>query len=148
MFFNKTPDNVFAAIFNIFQGAAMTLSVSAFMGQMEPGGLIKTFVCAYCAGVMLMMFLRVPAFGDWVAKLFRCKGKKPAEYLVSNVAAGALMGIFMNFFMTFMLMGPVPQFVGAFFHTLLFSMAVSAVSSTVWIGVTGMIVGKIMAGKK
>ena len=148
MFFNKTPDNVFAAIFNIFQGATMTLSVSAFMGQMDPAGLIKTFVCAYCAGVMLMMFLRVPAFGDWVAKLFRCKGKKPAEYLVSNVAAGALMGIFMNFFMTFMLMGPVPQFVVAFFHTLLFSIGVSAVSSTVWIGVTGMITGKIMAGKK
>lgn len=148
MFFNKTPDNVFAAIFNIFQGATMTLSVSAFMGQMDPAGLLKTFVCSYCAGVMLMMFLRVPAFGDWVAKLLRCKGKKKLEYVVSNVAAGALMGIFMNFFMTFMIMGPAPQFVGAFFHTLLFSMAVSAVSSTVWIAVTGMITGKIMAGKK
>lgn len=144
MIFNKTFDNVFAAIFNIFQGATMTLSVSAFMGKMEVPGLIKTFVCAYCAGVMLMMFLRVPAFGDLMAKVFRCKGKKYAEYLVSNVFAGMLMGIFMNFFMTFMILGPVPEFVGAFFHTLLFSIGVSAVSSTVWIGVTGVITGRIM----
>lgn len=142
MFFNKSPDNLFAAIFNVFQGATMTLSVSAYMGQMEPAGLLKTFVCAYCAGVMLMMFLRVPAFGAWVAKLSRCK-TSAAQYVVSNVFAGGLMGIFMNFFMTFMVLGPVPAFPGAFLHTLVFSIIVSALSSTVWIGVTQLIVGKV-----
>ena len=142
MFFNKSPDNLFAAVFNVFQGATMTLTVSAYMGQMEVTGLIKTFVCAYCAGVMLMMFLRVPAFGAMMARFFRCK-KSASEYVVSNVFAGGLMGIFMNFFMTFMILGPVPQFIGAFSHTLVFSIIVSAISSTVWIGVTQRIVGKV-----
>lgn len=142
--FNKSPDNAFSAIFNVFQGATMTLSVSAFMGQMELTGLLKTFVCAYCAGVMLMQFLRVPAFGDWVARALRCDGKKVLGYLVSNLAAGGLAGVFMNFFMTFMVLGPVSQFPMAFLHTLLFSICVSAVSSTVWIGVTGKILGRLM----
>lgn len=142
MLFNKNPDNLFAAVFNVFQGATMTLSVSMYMGQMEVAGLIKTFVCAYCAGVMLTMFLRVPAFGDWVAKFFHCK-KGIGKYMVSNLAAGGLMGIFMNFFMTFMILGPVPAFSGAFLHTLVFSILVSAISSTVWVGVTQMIMGKV-----
>ena len=141
--FNKTPDNCFAAIFNVFQGLTMTLTVSFYIGQTDPVGLVKTFVCAYCAGVMLTMFLRVPAFGAWVARLFRCEDKPKAGYLVSNLAAGGLMGIFMNFFITFMNIGPVPYFPAAFLQTLLFSIVVSAISSTVWIGVTTMIMGKI-----
>ena len=145
--FNKSPDNFFTAVFNIFQGATMTLSVSFFIGQTDPAGLIKTFVCAYCAGVMLTVFLRVKEFGAWVAKVLRCDSKPVPGYLVSNMVAGGLMGIFMNFFMTFMALGPVPYFPAAFMQPLLFSIGVSAVSSTVWIGVTQLIMGKVY-GKK
>ena len=146
MFFNKSPDNLFAAFFNVPQGATMTLTISLFMGQMEPAGLLQTFVCAYCAGVMLTIFLRIPTFGNWVAKLFRCENPK-ISYLVSNLASGALAGVFMNFFMTFMVLGPVPYFMSAFFHTRPISMVVSAISSTVWVGLAGVVVGKVY-GKK
>lgn len=142
MFFNKSPDHLFNAVFNVPQGATMTVTVSLFLGQTDPAGLIKTFVCAYCAGVMLTLFLRIPAFGAWVAEKFRCK-KPLTSYLVSNMAGGGLMGIFMNFFMTFMNMGPVPGFVGAYFHTLLFSIVVSAISSCLWIAPVQAIVGRV-----
>ena len=145
--FNKSPDNFFTAVFNVFQGATMTLTVSFFIGQTEPATLIKTFVCAYCAGVMLTVFLRVKEFGAWVAKVLRCDGKPIPGYLVSNLAAGGLMGIFMNFFMTFMVIGPVPYFPAAFIQTLLFSIGVSAVSSTVWIGFTQFIMSKVYSKK-
>lgn len=145
--FNKSPDNFFTAVFNVFQGATMTLAVSFYIGQTDPATLIKTFVCAYCAGVMLTVFLRIKEFGAWVSKLLHCSSKPVPCYLVSNIAAGGLMGIFMNFFMTFMAIGPVPYFPAAFFQTLLFSIFVSAVSSTLWIGVTQLIMGKVY-GKK
>lgn len=145
--FYKSPDNFFTAVFNVFQGATMTLTVSFFIGQTEPATLIKTFVCAYCAGVMLTVFLRVKEFGQWVAKLLHCDSKPVLGYLVSNLAAGGLMGIFMNFFMTFMAIGPVPYFPAAFLQPLLFSICVSAVSSTVWISVTQLIMGKVYGDK-
>ena len=143
MFFNKSPDNLFSAVFNVLQGATMTITVSLYLGQTAPAGLIKTFVCAYCAGVMLMQYLRVPAFGNWIAKMLHCDKNPVAAYLVSNAAAGGLMGIFMNFFMTFMNMGPVPGLLGAFLHTLLFSIVVSAISSCLWIGLTQKLVGAV-----
>ena len=141
MFFNKSPDNLFNALFNVPQGATMTIAVSLFLGEATPGNLLKTYVCAYCAGVMLTAFLRVPAFGAWVARHLHCTRPAPLAYLVSNLSAGALMGIFMNFFMTFMAIGPVPYFLSAYLHTLPFAMLVSAISSCLWIGPCGKIVG-------
>ena len=124
----------------------MTISVSIFLGEATPSNLIKTFVCAYCAGVMLTLFLRVPAFGAWIAKHFPwCKSPVPA-YITSNAAGGALMGIFMNFFMTFMAIGPAPFFPSAFLHTLPFAMLVSAISSCLWIAPSSQIV-KLCYGK-
>lgn len=146
MLFNKSPDNLFAAVFNIPQGATMTVTISMFMGQMELAGLLKTFMCAYCAGVMITVFLRIPAFGEWVAKILNC-GNPKVKYLVSNLSSGALAGVFMNFFMTFMNLGPVSYFPAAFLHTLPLSVVISAVSSTVWIGLTGLVVGKVYGGK-
>ncbi len=126
----------------------MTIAVSVYLGQADPVNLLKTFVCAYCAGVMLTLFLRIPAFGDWIVRLIRC-GKKPVvAYLVSSLAGGALMGVFMNFFMTFMAMGPVPAFPMAYLSTLPFSMLVSAISSCVWIKPTGMIVSRVYGGRQ
>lgn len=142
MLFHKNPDTLFSAIMNTLQGATMTLSISAYMGQMELTGLIKTFFCSFCAGVMLTFFIRIPAFGGWMAKLLRCK--KPAvQFLVSNIFVGVLMGIFMNFSMTFMMMGPVPGFPGAFLHTLGVSIFVSVITSPIWSYVSQRIVGKV-----
>ena len=97
--FNKSPDNLWNAVFNVFQGGTMTIAVSLYVGQAAPGILLKTFVCAYCAGVMLTLFLRVPAFGDWVAKLLHCDKNPVAAYLVSAISsccwvklAGAIVG--------------------------------------------------------
>ena len=138
--FNKSPANLWTAVFNLFQGATMTIAVSLYMGQATPANLLKTFVCAYCAGVMLTQFLNAPGFGAWIARLLRCDKKPLPSYLVSGASSGALMGIFMNFFITFMLMGPAPVFPGAFLHTLGFSMLVSAISSCVWVKLADRIV--------
>lgn len=146
--FNKSPDNLWNAIFNVFQGATMTISVSVYLGQATPGNLLKTFVCAYCAGVMLTLFLNIPGFGARIASLLHCDKSPVAAYLISGAAGGALMGIFMNFFMTFMAIGPVPYFSSAFLGVLPFSMLVSAISSCCWIKLVGTIVGKVYAGKK
>lgn len=144
--FNKSPDNLWNAIFNVFQGGTMTIAVSTYLGQATVPILLKTFVCAYCAGVMLTLFLNIPAFGDRVAKLVRCAGRPVAGYLVSGAAGGALMGIFMNFFMTFMAIGPAPDFFAAFAHALPFSMLVSAISSCCWVALVNAIVGKVYGG--
>lgn len=53
MIFKKSPDNLFNAVFNVPQGAVMTVAVSLYMGQADAVSLLRTFVCAYCAGVML-----------------------------------------------------------------------------------------------
>ena len=144
--FNKSPDNLWNAVFNVFQGGTMTIAVSLYLGQATPGSLLKTFVCAYCAGVMLTLFLNVPAFGDLIARLLRCDQRPVPNYLVSGAAGGALMGIFMNFFITFLAIGPAPFFPSAFLRVLPFSMLVSAVSSCCWIGLSGAIVGKVYGG--
>ncbi len=146
--FNKSPDNLWNAIFNVPQGATMTVAVSLYLGQADAVNLLKTFVCAYCAGVMLTLFLRIPAFGDRVARLLRCDKKPLPAYLVSGFAGGALMGIFMNFFMTFMAIGPVPYFPSAFISVLPFSMVVSGISSCLWVKPAGLIVEKVYGGKK
>ena len=146
--FNKSPDNLWNAVFNVFQGATMTIAVSIYLGQATPGNLIKTFVCAYCAGVMLTLFLNLPAFGDIIARWLHCDKKPVAAYFISGATGGALMGVFMNFFMTFMALGPVPFFPSAFLNVLPFSMLVSAISSCCWIKLAGTIVGKVYAGKK
>lgn len=143
MLFNKSPDNLFNALFNVPQGATMTVAVSLFLGQADWVSLLKTFACAYCAGVMLTAFLRIPAFGSWLARKLRCDGKPALSYIVSGLAGGALMGVLMNFFMTFMAIGPVSYFPASFFHTLPFSMAVSALSSCLWLGPVGWIVKKV-----
>ena len=57
------------------------------------------------------------------------------------------MGVFMNFFMTFMAMGPVPEFVGAFLHTLPFSMLVSAISSCCWVYPVNALVQRVYANQ-
>lgn len=146
MFFNKSPDNLWNAIFNVPQGATMTIAVSLFLGQADHVNLLKTFACAYCAGVMLTLFLRIPAFDGWVARHIHCNKNPAASYLASGLAGGALMGVLMNFFMTFMAIGPVPYFPSAYLNVLPFSMLVSAVSSCLWIKPTGMIVGKVYGG--
>lgn len=146
--FNKSPDNLWNAVFNVFQGATMTVAVSIYLNQATPGNLLKTFVCAYCAGVMLTLFLNIPAFGDMIAGWLHCDKNPIAAYFISGAAGGALMGVFMNFFMTFMALGPVPFFPSAFLNVLPFSMLVSAISSCCWIKLAGTIVGKVYAGKK
>lgn len=145
--FNKSPDNLWNAVFNVFQGATMTCAVSFYLGETAPGGLLKTFVCAYCAGVMLTQFLNVPGFGAWVARLCRAEKSPVAGYLVSAASGGALMGVFMNFFITFMNLGPVPFFFSAFLKVLPFSMLVSAISSSCWVAFVNAIVKKVY-GKK
>lgn len=145
--FNKSPDHLWNAVFNVFQGGTMTIAVSLYLGQAQPGNLLKTFVCAYCAGVMLTLFLNVPGFGSWAARLLRCDRRPVPAYLVSSAAGGGLMGIFMNFFMTFMAIGPVPYFPSAFVSVLPFSMLVSAISSCCWIKLAGAIVGKVYGNK-
>lgn len=141
--FNKSPDNLWNAIFNVPQGLVMTISVSLYLGQADFVNLLKTFVCAYCAGVMLTAFLNIPGFGSWIARHIHCDKNPVAAYLVSGLAGGALMGVFMNFFMTFMAIGPVPYFPSAYITVLPFAMLVSAISSCLWIGPVGMIVGKV-----
>lgn len=144
--FNKSPENLWAAVFNVPQGLTMTIAVSLYMGQADLVSLGRTFVCAYCAGVMLTLFLRIPVFGAWVARLLRCRGGV-GEYLVSGAAGGALMGVLMNLFMTFMAIGPSPVFPAAFFHALPFSMLVSAVSSCLWVWMVDRLVARVY-GKK
>ena len=146
--FNKSPDNLWNAVFNVFQGGTMTIAVSMFVGEATPDNLLKTFVCAYCAGVMLTLFLNIPAFGALIARILHCDKHPVPGYLVSSAAGGALMGVFMNFFMTFMLLGPVPVFPSAFLRVLPFSMLVSAISSCCWIKLVSAIVGKVSGGKK
>ena len=100
--FNKSPDILWNAVFNVPQGATMTIAVSLFLHQADFVTLLKTFVCAYCAGVTLTLFLRIPAFGDRAARLLGCDKNPVSAYLVSSLAGGALMGVFMSFLMTFM----------------------------------------------
>ena len=145
--FHKSPSNLWIAIFNVFQGGTMTIAVSLYMGQATPANLLRTFACAYCAGVMLTLFLNVPGFGAKVAGLLRCSKKPVLEYLVSGAAGGALTGIFMNFFITFMMLGPVPDFLPAFWHTLAFSMLVSAIASCCWVKVADFLVSKAYPGQ-
>ena len=146
--FNHSPRNLWIAVLNVFQGGTMTLAVSFYMGQTAPSELIETFVCAYCAGVMLTLFLNVQGFGDLLSRLLRCAKRPLAGYLISAAAGGALMGACMNFFVTFIKLGPAPAFPGAFLHTLGVSVAVSAASSCLWVKLTGVIVGKVFGPGK
>lgn len=140
--FNKSPAILWNAVFNIPQGLTMTIAVSLFLGRADLVTLCRTFVCAYCAGVMLTLLLRIPAFGDWLAKKLGCR--RPVTcYLVSALAGGALMGVLMNLFITFMAMGPVPEFPSAFLHTLLFSILVSALSSALWVWMVNRLVARV-----
>ena len=141
--FNKSPENLWNAVFNVPQGLTMTIAVSLYLGQTSPVSLCRTFACAYCAGVMLTLFLRIPAFGDLVARGLRCSKKALPAYLVSGLAGGALMGVLMNFFMTFMAIGPIPDFPAAFFHALPFSVLVSAISSCVWVWMVNRLVARV-----
>ena len=145
--FNKSPEILWNALFNVPQGLTMTIAMSLFVGQTDPVSLCRTFVCAYCAGVMLTMLLRIPAFGDWVARLLRCDRKPVPAYLVSGFAGGALMGAFMNLFITFMMMGPVKAFPAAYFHALPFAMLVSGVSSCVWVALVNAVVRRVYGPK-
>ena len=146
--FNKSPDNLWNALFNVPQGATMTVAVSLYLGQADLVNLFKTFVCAYCAGVMLTLFVRIPAFGTWISRHIHTDTNPVADYLVCGLVGGALMGVLMNFFMTFMAIGPIPAFPGAYLHALPFSILVSAISSCLWVKPTGMIVGKVYGGKQ
>lgn len=141
--FNKSPENLWNAVFNVPQGLTMTVAVSLFLGQTGLTGICKTFVCAYCAGVMLTLFLRIPAFGAWAARLCRCEKRPVLGYIVSGLASGALMGVLMNLFMTFMAIGPIPEFPAAYLHALPFSMLVSAVSSCVWVALVNRLVARV-----
>ena len=143
MLFNKSPENLWNAVFNVPQGLTMTIAVSLYLGQADPVSLCKMFVCAYCAGVMLTLFLRIPAFGAWVARLLRCDRRPFWNYIVSGLAAGALMGVLMNLFMTFMAIGPIPEFPAAYWHALPFSTGVSAISSCLWVWMVNRIVKKV-----
>ena len=144
--FNKSPENLWNAVFNVPQGLTMTVAVSLYLGQADFISLCRTFACAYCAGVMLTAFLRIPAFGAWFAKRLKCDQKPVAAYIVSGIAAGLLMGVLMNFFMTFMAIGPIPAFPAAFLHALPFSMLVSAISSCVWVWMVNRLVAKVYGG--
>ena len=141
--FNKSPENLWNAVFNVPQGLTMTVAVSLYLGHGDFVTIGKTFVCAYCAGVMLTLFLRIPAFGELVARLLRCDKKPVPAYIVSGLAGGALMGVLMNLFMTFMAIGPVPEFLGAYLHALPFSMLVSAISSCVWVWMVNRLVARV-----
>ena len=145
--FNKGPDLLFNAVFNVPQGLVMTVAVSLYQGIADPVSLLQTFVCAYCAGVMLTLFVRVPAAGAWVSQRLRCAGHPVADYIVSNAAGGAIMGVLMNFFMTWMAIGPVSYFPAAYLHCLGISVGVSAVSSCCWIGLTQLLVKRVHGEK-
>jgi len=144
--FNKSPANLWNAVFNVPQGLTMTIAVSLYLGQGDIVSLCRTFVCAYCAGVMLTLYLRAPAFGEWAARVLRCDRNPVVHYIVSGMATGALVGVLMNFFMTMMAIGPVPEFPAAFFHALPVSVGVSAVSSCLWVWMVNRIVGKVYGG--
>ena len=146
--FNKSPQNLWAAVFNVPQGLTMTIAMSLYMDQAHWVALCRTFVCAYCAGVMLTLFLNVGAFAGWVARLLRCDQRPVAGYFVSGAAAGVLVGVCMNFFMTFMVMGPLPEFPAAFFRSLPFAMLVSAISSCLWSWPTDRIVARVYGEQK
>lgn len=141
--FNKSPENLWNAVFNVPQGLTMTIAVSLYLGQADIISLCRTFVCAYCAGVMLTLFLRIPAFGDLAARLLRCDKHPVTRYIVSGLAGGALMGVLMNFFMTFMAIGPCSEFPKAYFHALGFSVLVSAISSCTWVWMVNRLVGRV-----
>ncbi len=144
--FNKSPENLWAAVFNVPQGLTMTIAMCLYLGRADFVTLCRTFVCAYCAGSMLTLFLRIPAFGAWFARLFRCRGGV-AEYLVSGAAAGALMGALINFFISFMNIGPTPEYPAAFLHALPFSILVSIISSWVWVCIVDRLVEKVCGRK-
>ena len=85
--------------------------------------------------------------------------KKAAESVVSMIpvdklkkygllAGGALIGVLMNFFMTFMAIGPCPEFAGAYFHALGFSILVSAISSCVWVWMVNRVVGRVYGSEQ
>jgi len=145
--FNKSPANLWNAIFNVPQGLTMTVAVSLFLGKADFFTIGRTFVCAYCAGVMLTLFLNVPGFGNRIARLVHCDRHPVPAYFVSSAAGGGLMGIFMNFFMTFMAIGPAPFFPSAFLRALPFSILVSAISSCCWIKLADAIVGSVYGRK-
>ena len=146
--FNKSPQNLWAGIFNVPQGLTMTVAVSLFLGHADLISLCRTFACAYCAGVMLTLFLRIPAFGDWVAARLGCGDKPRWKYVISSMAGGALMGVLMNFFMTFMAIGPVPEFPAAFLRALPISVLVSALSSCLYVGPVSAIVARVYARRE
>ena len=141
--FNKSPAILWNALFNVPQGLTMTIAMSLYTGHADFVSICRTFVCAYCAGVMLTLLLRIPAFGDWVARLLRCDKKPIPAYFVSGLAGGGLMGVFMNLFITFMMMGPVPEFPGAYLRALPFAVLVSAISSCVWVALVNAIVKRV-----
>ena len=141
--FNKSPEILWNALFNIPQGLTMTIAMSLYLGHADLVSMCRTFVCAYCAGVMLTLLLRIPAFGDWVARTLRCGRKPVLFYLVSAFAGGAVMGVLMNFFISFMQMGPVPEFPAAFIRSLPFAMLVSAISSCAWVALVNAVVRRV-----
>lgn len=97
---------------------------------------------------MLTLFLAHPRFWDVDLPAYSY-GQEPCGRLSGmRPAGGALMGVLMNFFMTFMAIGPIPAFPGAYLHALPFSILVSAISSCLWVKPTGMIVGKVYGGKQ
>ena len=141
--FHKSPENLWAAVFNVPQGLTMSVAVSLFLGRGDFVTICRTFACAYFVGVTLTLFLRIPAFGDAAARLLRCEKNPAAGYIVSAFAGGMLMGVFIGFFITFVMMGPVPGFFAAFFHSLLFSVLVSGVSSCVWVRLVDRLVRRV-----
>ena len=86
--FNKSPDNLWNALFNVPQGATMTVAVSLYLGQADLVSIFKTFVCAYCAGVMLTLFLRIPAFGTWISRHIHTDKNPVADSLVCGLPRG------------------------------------------------------------
>jgi hypothetical protein len=121
----------------------MTIAVSLYTGGAAPGELLRTFACAYCAGVMLTLFLNAAAIGGLVTKLLHCDKHPFPAYLVSSAIAGALMGVFVSFFIIFMSLGPTHEFLSVFLHVLPFSVLVSAISTCCWAGLTSLIVHKV-----
>ena len=141
--FKKGPGILWNAVFNVPQGLTMTIAISWFLGQMSVAAITKTFACAYCAGVMLTLFLNIPRFGRTAACLAHTDNSAFGQYIVSNLAGGALMGMLMNLVMTVMAIGLATGFFAAFWHTLPLSVSVSALSSCAWAWMVNRLVAEV-----
>ena len=130
-------------IFNFPQNITMVICLSLLQGITDPVAIAATFVRAYGIGFAIGTILRLDNIGGAAAALFNAKPGNASHYIISNIAVGVLMGVLMNAAITFMALGPVAGFAGAYFHTLLPAIIVSSIAQCVWMKPSDMIARRI-----